>query len=219
MKTYEVKNQLNSMVIIEDLDIKLKGYGSAVRISSSDYERSKSLKALKNAVKVTCLSSSVWPFSKPVLTNASSETKIFNIEKPKHSLPQEKVKSLDPDNVPTVQSGTDIKDPRVDLLLSQVNILIDSINKYSEISLKKLPEIIEKISQKETPIVNHYHSDGGSSGGFKSTKVEEPLFIPSKIIPEAQDMRVALQQDEQSRPDIEEAANALKKLRKGKAKK
>ena len=213
MKLYEIKSLVNSTVIIEDLGIRLNGNGSAVRINEHDYARSSSLKNLKGVVKVTPVPTPIWPFSKPrklVAKQKVSAEKAPEILEP--TIRQQIVAST------VVSPSPAPGDPRVDLLISQVNILIDSMNKYSDLTLKKLPEVIEKLSN--IPVSTGvatvaYHGMPGVP-----IKNDEPMFIPSKIMTEAQDMRVALQQDEQERPDIEEAANTLKKLRnKGKGKK
>ena len=198
MRQMEIKNISNSSVYIEDLGIRLNGFGATAFRSESECANSRSLKELSGLVSVKPSSiKPFWPFSKTQsLARPSPSSQLSLTSSP--SLPQPISTSAAPSTPAAPSTAVDIGQ-----LIGKMDELIGAFK-----SVHNSPISSFEPSRKEPNI--------GKKVGTIINEPSEPVYIPSTIIPEVQDISVKITEESQTRSDIKDAAEALKKLRKKK---
>lgn len=114
MKIYEVENISGASLFIEDLNIRLNGKGSKVRISQYQLAYSKSLKELTGLVKITDV----------LLANKPSEIP--------RKLDQQRIDSSPNLNSSLNTDNQDKPNEKMNELMSKVSQLIDVVNTYTD---------------------------------------------------------------------------------------
>jgi len=199
MKTVEIKSITNVSVYIEDLGIRLNGINAVAYVSELDASRSKSLKDLSKLVKVSVKRTlNIWPFSKPL--HITSHTPLVNTVSAEKISSNELLESFDKN-----LSTHHINDDRMEKLIENVNKLVDVMQEFAKNSANT-------VGHRDSPNLTGTGSHLASRSNV-SRKSDDPIFIPSKIIPDNSTIRLNSLDQSQDRPDIDDAAKNLKKLR------
>jgi hypothetical protein len=200
MRIVEIRNTTNNSVYIEDLGIRLNGKNATAYVTELDASQSKSLKELGALVSISVKRSfNIWPFSKP-LEKVSPTVAPLQESKP---APEKAniVYPLPNPPAPIVQNpAVTVSDPKLDRLIENVNQLVNVMQNFA----KQINQPTSSVTTASS-IIN--------SVTLAAYKEPEPVFIPSRIIPENSSSRVSVKQESQDRPDIDDAAKNLKKLR------
>jgi hypothetical protein len=197
MKFYEITNLSHSSVVIEDIGIRLRGYGSQARITESQYMDSRSLKDISHLVKVSQVAGfSFWPFNRK--TKPADQVTPSVREEPVSAIPIQIVPVQG--NEPVAPAVADSSSAKIEDLVNKMNDLMSVMQEYTKAS-KDRPMPLNSFYTPNSP---EYKSDA------------EPVFIPANIVPQARIESVTIKEDVQHRPDIDEASMTLKKLRKKK---
>jgi len=195
-----ITNILNSSVVIEDINVFLPGKGSYVDVSIELANFSKDLVKNSHFVKVTEIGSNnmpIWPLisRKPI--------PIHKNELETRSEPQ--------------------------IIDQNINISKEDINDIKELA-RSIKESLSHLAQKENNyppelferIISAISSSSGShTPSSFSPKGNDPIFIPSTIVPDKDQAKsnFAAITDIESNKDIDSNINVLNSLRKNKKKK
>jgi hypothetical protein len=194
MKTYEIKNLSSTSVYLEDLGIRLNGKGATARISEDTMNASKSIKEMRSMLALTPIKPvPVWPFSGPSV-KVKRDLSVKQDTPPAPPVPEA------PKNPIVVDVHVPAQDTsKMDALLDKMTNLLSSIGSLTEMASRNITTSAPSAST----IIQ----------GVNTPLVSDPIFIPSKIVPDAKSVQVSLSENKQDRPDIEEATKSLKKLR------
>ncbi len=192
MTGYLISNKLNTPLHLEDLNITLPRRGSSAIVPKATFDASESAKKYKHVLTVRP-TNVMKPYPFHDLPN-------LNLIKP--------VKENRPSVIPEVSLEISPPQPKASSN-SRSDSSIDEL-------LKKMDEFISaanKIMNSSTPINHSVRMNVSSITSNHETEFE-PHFIPSSIIPSDVNTNISVNSEESSRPDLENAMAALKKLKK-----
>lgn len=191
MSHYVITNESSSDIYLEDIGIRLSGRGSSAVVGKPEFESSKSVKSVGKAISYRLVEPSIWPFSarKPAQLVSPPPKTVNSSQDPKPDHPAVKME-----------------------MIAALKIIQ---------RLDKIVAAMENSSmQAKTPTsgkleTTAYHEVGRDPSSIQVNQFsKDPVFIPSSIIPKDAEIRVNLKESESERPDLEETAKALKKMRK-----
>ena len=200
MTSYKITNLIQSSVVIEDIGVFLPCKGSSVILNESVVSSSKDLKSHKNWLKVEPYnmkpkkSVNIWPFTK---SN-------HKVDRP-NLVPQQFSQQV-PQQLQIVQpikhDAQDIKDMRQ---------MMHEIVKH----VQRITDQVTKLSSVQVPVQQIQYQNVMSSVSQDVIGPNEPMFIPSQILPKKAEVRINSVKDEVKQDSgVEEAMAALRKLRK-----
>ena len=196
MKIYEIVNMSNSNIYLEDINVKLIGKNSKATVSEDLYKNSKSVKLHSSALSIRVINTvnPIWPLSHKSTSKLPLITKEV---KPAEGL------THNPSSDTLAES---LQKNQMDALLSKMDLLIDTIrNKESDQRLT-----LSSVLSKSSSISSNVNSDQELMGH------EEPMYIPSKIVPQSGTDNVVVKEESVDRADIDDVAKQLKKLKRKK---
>jgi hypothetical protein len=186
---YLIRNETDSDVVLEDVGVRLSGRGATATVEATVFESSSSVKSASGRISFQLVRTpAVWPFSLRRQVAASSPIASIPIA----SIP------IAPAPVASADSSNAEISRKLDGLMSAIS------------SLKPSSGGSERSHSADVTV-------GAVHGAPKfSAPPADPVFIPGSIVPKDASMNVRLETLETDRPDIDESADALRKLRRKK---
>jgi hypothetical protein len=191
MRLCKITNLVNYAISVEDIGVMLPGRGSSCIVELE--AANKSINLLEKVRLKQVLAKpvqpimSVWPFIK------------------RQPEPVAKVEQIVP--VQKVEQTNKIMEDKFDQLNQQVNKLVELIGSGVSI-LSSIPQI----QTVQTQIATQIQSQTIKENELK-VNMQEPMFIPSKIIPDDAKANVKISKSE-IKTDVDSSVDALKKLKK-----
>lgn len=181
-------NRIRGDVVIEDLCVRLRGIGSSQEVSSQAAAASLDLIRNRNLVTVEDVRSPQMPFW-PVLKSSPA---------------------------PSISPAPTPPQPELSSIMAHVAGIESLLRELLERPSPAHPEVLAAHirSAQSMNIIPHGLPGSPNLPGIGSPNSSEPMFIPSKIVPESTGpSSIKVRSDEVEKIDLEDGVAALRKLR------
>ncbi len=213
MKSYKITNMSTLSIVIEDMGVSLPGPLATVTVTEDVLNRSKLLHTLSRFLKIeeVIKTTPVWPFvtGKPArITTVSSKSPPPSI--PKRPAPTKASPDSKPVNVGPAPVSSSVE-KAVQSAPATTNS--SALEKQVEVLSGKLDSLVDLLMKNASSPAVFAVNPGPDAPISKTTSFEEPIFIPSTMVPTTKDSNLNVKQEEIKTADLTDAVATLKRMR------
>lgn len=206
MKTYRITNMSSLSIVIEDIGVALPGPLSTATVDESLLNASRLIGPLMRYLKVEEVKPRlpVWPLA------VEKPTRITTVAT-KRSIPTPKPAAPTP---PVVQSPTQktVVAAPIQAVPAASNAVLEKRVEDLTGKLDRLVDVLMKNAS--APTVVHVNSSSPQSYNQSvAPKSDEPLFIPSSVVPKTETASVTMKTSEVKTSDLEGTVDLLRQMR------